>query len=76
MTSGEATFQWPANTKSLKGGELRDYLEASLRQAGRSEDLVLVGPKDATFNFLGDNTGSDVKVANQLIAGPVYFRSS
>jgi len=56
-----------------KGGELRGYLEEALQRAGRSQDLIVVGPKDATFNFLGDNSCADVKIANQLIAAASFL---
>ena len=55
-----------------KGGELREYLGEALDQAGRSKDLVVVGPTNATFNFM-ETQIPDVKIANQLIAAANFL---
>lgn len=50
-----------------KGGELRNYVEEALQMAGRADDLIVVGPKDWTFNPFGDPSWPEAKIANTII---------
>jgi hypothetical protein len=63
------------------GGELRQYLEAALDQAGRLDDFIVVGPMDATWNPLAAPGWTDCSIATALIeavntvGGPLVRRS-
>jgi hypothetical protein len=55
-----------------KGSELRGYLEEALRACGRESDLVVIGPRDATYNPLQESW-DDFRIANEIIAASAFF---
>ena len=55
-----------------KGSELRHYLEEALRLCGREDDLLIIGPRHATFNPLADSSWEEVKIANEIMAAAQF----
>lgn len=49
------------------GGELRHHLETALKQAGRLDDLVVVGPHDVSWNPFGTPDWTDASIATTLM---------
>lgn len=62
-------------------GELRHYLEEALALAGRTDDLVVVSPREATINPFSIGQWSDGRLASALmeaintVGGPMIRRS-
>lgn len=56
-----------------KGSELRHYLEGALQRCGREKDLIIIGPRNATYNPLADESWEDVKFANEIVSAAGFL---